>query len=194
MIRSTLESIRARLDAFFKVPEPRPEDWVILSNFVDHEGRPYEHAKDKIVLFLAGIQHETIVSTHQRAASIGGGQFGVVAPPLYINLHILLVANFYDKNYAEGLEMISRTIGFFQQNPFFTHESMPELDPGIDKLTIEMMNLDLTQANYLMGMMGIKYLPSVLYRIRMLPFRSDAVSGVVPPARGLDSNQSPSPV
>lgn len=193
MIRSTLELVCAKLDAFFQASNPRAEEWVLLSNVVDHEGRVHEQTKNKIVVTLAGIQQETIISTHQRAIPIGGGQYGVVSPPLYVNLLVLFVANFGDSNYKDGLGMISSTMGFFQQNPYFTHDNMPDLDPAIDKLTMEMTSLDLTQSNYLMGMMGLKYLPAVLYRIRTIPFRSDAISGVVPPARGADTNQAPDP-
>lgn len=190
-IRSTLERIRALLDMSLKVSDPRTEDWVIVSNVVDHAGRLHESAKDKIVIFLAGIQHETVISTHNRTASIGNDKFGVIAPPLYINLLVVFFANFYDKNYGEGLAMIARTIGFFQQTPYFTRENMPDLDPAINKLTLEMVNLDLTQTNYLMGLMGTKYLPSVAYRIRMIPFRSDAISGVVASVQGRGLNEEP---
>lgn len=191
VIRSTLERIGATLDASLKVSDPRTEDWVIVSNVVDHAGRLHETAKDKIVVFLAGIQHETVISTHNRTAPIGNDKFGVVTPPLYINLLVVFFANFYDKNYGEGLGMISRTIGFFQQTPYFTRDNLPDLDPAIDKLTLEMMNLDLTQTNYLMGLMGTKYLPAVMYRIRMIPFRGDAISGIVPPARAGVLNGAP---
>jgi hypothetical protein len=193
MIRSTLEIVSAKLDAFFQASNPRTEEWVLLSNVIDHEGRAHEQAKNKIVVSLAGIQHETIISTHQRTIPVGGGQYGVVSPPLYVNLLVLFVANFNDQNYKDGLGMLGSTISFFQQNPYLSHDNTPNLDPAIEKLTIEMMNVDLTQSNYLMGMMGLKYLPAVLYRLRTLPFRSDAISGVVPPARGADTNQAPDP-
>lgn len=190
-LRSTLELICAKLESSLKVSAPRPEPLVILSNVVDHEGHVYEAAKNKLVVSLAGIQHDTTISTRSRTAPIGADQYGVVSPPIYINLLVLFVANFYDQNYADGLDMISRTIGFFQQTPFFTHESLPDLDTAIDKITLEMLNLDLTQANYLMSMAGIKYLPAVLYRLRMIPFQSDAIAGVVPPAKGPLLNEAP---
>lgn len=193
MIRSTLEILRARLDASFKAADPRDEDWVILSNLVDHDGHPNEAARNKVVVCLAGIQHETVISTHQRTTPLAGGQHGVVSPPLYVNLLVLFIANFSEKNYPEGLSMIARTIGFFQQVPYLTHDNAPDLAPSIDKLSLEMMNLDLTQANYLLGMMGIKYLPAVLYRVRTIPFRGDAISAIVPPARRLDTNPAPDP-
>jgi hypothetical protein len=188
-IQSTLELVRARLDSFFKVSDPRTEDWVILSNVVDHEGRPYEAAKDKIVVFLAGIQPETVIGTHARTVNLGSSQFGTIPQPVYINLLVLFYANFYDKNYPDALGMISRTIGFFQQTPLFTRDTLPDLDPTIEKISLELVSLDVTQANYLMAMLGAKYLPSVLYRLRMIPFRSDAIAAVVAPARNMRTNE-----
>ena len=35
-----------------------------------------------------------------------------------------------------------------------------------------------------MGLLGTKYLPSVYYKVRLLPFQADAMSGVVPAAQG----------
>jgi hypothetical protein len=179
-IAATLRLIQKRLDAFLKASDPRPEGWVILSNPVDHEGRAYEATRDKLVVVLAGIQHETVISTHNRPASLAGGQYNIAPPPIYINLSVLFLANFYDKSYAQGLETIASTIGYFQRNPVLTHENAPDLDPSIEKITMEMVNLDLAQTNNLMTMLGVRYLPAVLYRLRTLPFRTDALGTVVP--------------
>ena len=138
-------------------------------------------------MFLANIQHETIISTYNRTTPVKDDQYAVVAPPLYIDLFVLFFANFYDKNYTEGLGMIARTISFFQQNPWFTHNNLPGLDPVIDKLTFEFTNLEVTGVNYLMGLTGAKYLPSAFYKVRMIPFTSDAVQGQVPAAQGVQS-------
>lgn len=186
-IQTTLELIRQKLNEYFRNADPKEEDWVILSNVVNHEGHPYEQAKDKVVMFLTNIQHETTISTYNRAVPVKGDQYALVAPPLYINLFVLFFANFYDKNYPEGLGMISRTISFFQQNPWFTHDNLPGMDPIIDKLTFEMTNLDMTALNYLMGLMGTKYLPSAFYKIRMIPFDSQAMQGQVPAAQGVQT-------
>jgi hypothetical protein len=186
-IHTTLELIRQKLNEFFRNTDPKEDDWVILSNIVDHEGRVYEPAKDKVVMFLANIQHETIISTYNRTTPVKDDQYAVVAPPLYIDLYVLFFANFYDKNYTEGLGMISRTISFFQQNPWFTHNNLPGLDPVIDKLTFEFTNLEVTGLNYLMGLTGAKYLPSVFYKVRMIPFTSDAIQAQVPAAQGVQT-------
>lgn len=192
MINKVLELIRTQLNGFFQNIDRPGDDWVILSNVVDHEGRPFEDAKGKIVMFLANITHETTVSTYNSTARAKSGSgFVAVQPPLYINLFVLFFANFYDKQYCDGLQMISRTIGFFQQNPIFTHDTMPDLDASINKLTIEMTNLDLMEVNYLMGALGAKYLPSVFYKLRMIPFAGGAMQAEVPAARGLKTPEAP---
>ena len=91
-----------------------------------------------------------------------------------IAMLVLFYANFSEQNYAEGLSLISKTLSFFQQTPWFTHANLPELDPGIDKLAFELMNLDLAELNLLFGMMGARYLPSVYYKVRVVPFQTGA--------------------
>jgi hypothetical protein len=160
---------------------------VILANIVDHDGRPYAAAKDKIVMVLVNIKHETVISTYTAAVRTKGSAYAVVPTPLYIDLYVLFFANFYNENYRQGLAMISRTISFFQQNSWFTADNLPDLPPVIDKLTLEITNLDLVELNYLMGMIGVKYLPSVFYKLRMLPFAGEAIEGVTPAIAGGDA-------
>ncbi|MCP4547333.1 MAG: DUF4255 domain-containing protein, partial [bacterium] len=187
LILPALELIRDKMNEFFRHAVPRDEPWVILSNLGDHQGQIYDKTRDKVVMFLANIQRETTVSTYHPSVPIADHEYAVVAPPLYVDLFLLFLANFYDKTYHEGLMAISRTINFFQQHPWFTHESLPNLDPDIEKLTFELINLEITDLNYLMGLAGTKYLPSVYYKVRMIPFRSDAIERRVSPVRDVET-------
>lgn len=192
LIQDTLELIRQRLNEYFQVADPAVEDWVILSNLVDQDGHSFEAARNKIVIFLANIQHDTTIGTWNAAAPSGANRFAVIQPTLYINLFLLFFANFSGQNYPQGLGMISRTIQFFQENPFFTHQNLPDLPPPIDKLAFEFTNLDAVGLNYLMGLAGVKYLPSVYYKVRMIPFQSDAIQQQVAAAQGYEAPQRPS--
>jgi hypothetical protein len=190
-IRHVLELVRQRLNEALRNALPRTEDWVVLSNLVDVDGRAYEGAKDKLVMFLANIQHETVISTYTRTQPAKDDRYAVVAPPLYIDLYLLFMANFQDRTYAEGLALISRTISFFQQNPYFTPDSLPGLPADITKLQFEFTNVELTELNYLMGLAGVKYLPSVYYKVRLLPFADDALLATVPGVSGLRTPGEP---
>jgi hypothetical protein len=184
-LRGTLEQIRRRLNEFINAAHPRPGEWVRLSNLTDDSGNPPESIKDNLVLVVANIQKETTVSTYNSATPIRSDSFAIVSPPLYIDLFVLLYANFSEQTYPEGLAIIGRAISFFQQNLWFTHSTLPGLDPAIDRLTFELTNLDLVELNLLFGMMGAHYLPSVYYKVRMFPFQSGAVQAEVPAAQGV---------
>jgi len=50
------------------------------------------------------------------------------------------------------------------------HSNTPQLSPKIEKLTFEIVNLDMQSLNQLWGTIGGKYMPSILYKVRMLSF------------------------
>jgi hypothetical protein len=190
-IRQTLEAVAARLDEFIRAAAGGTGDWVVISNLVDAEGRAAERARRKLVMFLAGIQKETVVSTYTAAVPAGGTGYAIVAPPLYVDLYVLLVANFDDEVYAEGLEVISLAISFFQQNPSFTPDTLPSLPPTIDRLSFEMTNLGPLDLSYVMGLAGVKYLPSAYYRVRLLPFQAGAIQRQEPAVQGVETPGDP---
>lgn len=88
----------------------------------------------------------------------------------------MFMSNFMEKKYSDGLAILSRLISFFQQSPYFTRDNAPQLAPVIDKLTLEFENLSPVDVNYVMSMLGTRYLPSAFYKMRMLPFASTAMT------------------
>lgn len=141
-------------------------------------------------MILYNITRENLVSTYTPAKA-GGDSFAIVQPPIYIDLHLMFMANFTDRSYADGLEAISRIIAFFQQNPWFTQANAPDLDRDLDKITLELASLDPVEVNYIMGMLGTKYLPSVFYKLRMLPFASTAMQARTYPVGGGSIAETP---
>lgn len=195
LIYSSLEEIRSKFNLFlFDLMNPAKRNkvsdpFVVLSNIVDNEGAVVPKIKNSIVMTLANIQHETTISTFNRTQPINETTYAATSKPIYINLYVMFYANF--DLYSQALQFISRTISYFQQTPCFTHDTLPSLNDSVDKLTFELTNLDLTELNYLMGQMGVKYMPSVYYKIRMLAFDSDMVVETVPAVRGIQTPESP---
>lgn len=193
-IRATLEAVRQRMNEFMQAAMPRPgEEWVVLSNLVDAEGKAYDGARNRVVMFLANVQKETTISTARGMVPAGDSQYSQVAPPLYVDLYVLVTANFYDAGYTEGLTALTQAISFFQQNPWFTPATLPGLPPGVDKLTWEMANLEPMGLSYVMGLAGIKYLPSAYYKVRMLPFQGGATQAQLPAVQGVQATGAPAP-
>jgi hypothetical protein len=184
IIGNTLVQVLGVLNEYFRAAVLASEDWVVLSNVVEQDGTPVELATNKVVMLIANVQHDTTVGTWNPAAPLNSTTFGLVPPPLYLNLYLLFYANFSGKNYPQGIDMISLVLQYFQANPCFNHDNLPGLPPQVEKLAFEISNLDPMGLNYLMSSIGTKYLPSAYYRVRMIPLSSTTLYQQVPAAAG----------
>ncbi|MBY6263642.1 DUF4255 domain-containing protein [Azospirillum sp. 412522] len=182
-IRNVLEITRRLSNQYLNNTDPRSDGWVELTSIVGHDGKQNEGAKDKVVLMLYNMTRENTISTYNSAQK-ENKNYSIVSPPIYIDLHIIFMSNFSEKHYPTGLTAISRIISYFQQNPYLTHANTPDLDPSVDKISFELSSLSPVDVNYVMGMLGTKYLPSVFYKLRLIPFASGAMSAVAYPAAG----------
>ena len=170
MLQSTLDQLRARLEAALQISDPRDEEWVALTNPVDLDGSVLEMARNKIVMMLAGLQSDPTVGNFPATIPAAGAR---VTPPLHLNAFVVLLANFTGSDYPTGLRMISRTIAFLHQNPFFIPDPLPGSPAEVDNIVLDFVNLDLEQTSDLMAMLGLKYLPLALYRMKNLAFTDD---------------------
>lgn len=167
-LRNALEIICRLANDYLENMDHRHEPWVTLISMVDHTGGINERIRNKIVMAVHNITQETIISSYQRAQ--GDPAAAVVSPPLYLDVHLVFTAYFTDVHYAEGLAQLSRLIGFFQSNPWFSRDRVPDLDPSFDKLSLAFESLSPAELRDVMGMLGTKYLPSVFYKLRMIPY------------------------
>ena len=182
IIRNALQTICDLANSFLENLDPRGDDWIVLTSLVDHDGAINQPARDKIVMTVYNISREPTVSTYVpttggRSGTQAGDALAVISPPLYLDVHLMFMANFAEAHYADGLAALSRLIGYFQQTPYFTHDNARALSDDIDKLTMDFESLGPVEVNYVMGMLGTRYFPSAFYKLRMLPFVSTAMQG-----------------
>ncbi|WP_337846187.1 DUF4255 domain-containing protein [Sphingomonas sp.] len=182
LIRNALETICALANAYLENLDRRDDAWVSLTSLVDHGGALNQGARDKIIMCVYNITRETTISTYQPTLSSGrnmdpAAALAIVCPPLFIDIHLMFMANFTEKNYGDGLAALSRLIAYFQQTPYYDAANAPMLAHAFDKLTLEFENLSPVDVNYVMSMLGTRYLPSAFYKLRMIPFASTAMQG-----------------
>jgi hypothetical protein len=87
-------------------------------------------------------------------------------PKVFLNLYVLFISNKSD--YEESLKNLSYIIQFFQSSNVFDGIRNPNLDPRIEKLISDLISMNFEQMNHLWGMLGGKYVPSVLYKVRTI--------------------------
>jgi hypothetical protein len=165
MVEQVLELLQRTLNDFLESKGLGP-DTVVISNIREHDGRVVL-ANDKIALVLINMVHEQVTSNRGVGPNAGHANRS-----LDINLFVLFFANFQGNQYAHGLTMISETISCFQQTPLLTRVHAADLPPSIDKLALEYTNLNISELDDVMRMLGVRYLPSVCYKVKTLPFTS----------------------
>lgn len=179
LIRNALEAICSLANTYLENLDRRGDSWISLTSLVDHNGSLNQGARDKIIMCVYNITRETTISTYKSTVSNTNTKspdsLAVISPPLYIDIHLMFMANFTEKNYTDGLSALSRLIGYFQQTPFYDQSNAPGLATGLEKLTLEFENLSPVDVNYVMSMLGTRYLPSAFYKLRMIPFVSSAM-------------------
>lgn len=182
LLKNALETVYGLASMYLENIDHRGDGWLTLTSLVGHNGALNQNASDKIVMCVYNITRETTVNTYQRNMAASQNErpsdaYAIVNPPLFLDVHLMFMANFAESKYGDGLAVLSRLISFFQQAPYFNRDNAPQLAPEIDKLTLEFENLNPVDVNYVMGMLGTRYLPSAFYKLRMIPFKGTAMTG-----------------
>jgi hypothetical protein len=142
-----------------------------------------------ISLILVNVEEEHAVRpADPYRRSLADGTEQRVLPPIHLNLYVLFVARFSD--YQQSLRYISLILQFFVIRRVLDHENTPALDAQIEKLTMELLTLPLSEQNNLWGVLRTSYQPSLLYKARMVVFQ-DEDGVVVPPAAEPRTRVSP---
>jgi hypothetical protein len=181
MIAAAITQIAKELNQWLRRGLETSEDLVVVSNLVGVDGTVVPQATDRLVVFLVNVERDPALARAPARQVVGLGRIGTGLPPVHLNLLVMFAANFSGSNYPEALKLISNTVAFFQSRPVFDHHNTPGLDRDIDRLVLELEDLNTTDLTNLWGMLTGHYLPSVLYRVRLLQIDSAHLADQLPP-------------
>ncbi|MCG8474522.1 MAG: DUF4255 domain-containing protein [Cytophagales bacterium] len=179
MIHNVIPVIANELNNYLASEFDFDEAKVLVSNIVNQDGAVAFEGTNKLLCTLVNIEEEKLQAGGMNYKRIGS-KIGMVNPPVRISLKLLFSAHFTGKNYVEALKIISYVVRFFQRKSVFTRNNTPRLSENVDQLTFELMTLEMNEISHLWGMMGAKYMPSVLYKVQMLSFDDSLVKEEVP--------------
>jgi hypothetical protein len=194
MIDAALSLMARQLNEHLRRRFQLSEDLAVLSNLLEQNGTSVPLVANKLVLFLAGVERDAIA---HRAPGVRLGlqdQQLATGEPVYLNLLVMCAANFSGGNYPEALKFLSSAIAFFQSHQVLDQHTAPGLDARLERLMLSIENLSSSEMHSLWGIHSGRYLPSVLYRVRMISLDGQHVTGRDSSVRGIDTGTSPSQV
>lgn len=182
MLRTALEFIKRELDAYMvdrenDIANYSPGNIVDLKSIVSVTGNTEFDNNKHIMMMLAGIEEERRFGKHPYIVPADNNNFSRLNPPVELDLFVLFIA--FNNNYETALRDVSDVIAFFQSNSVFDEQRYPGLNAGvvdptnkpwqmIDRLSFRLLNFSFELQNNLWGMLGGKYIPSVIYKMNML--------------------------
>lgn len=166
MIDTALLQIATSLNEALRRSLGVAEDLAALSSLHEPDGSLASQATGRLSMFLVNIERDALSGTGSRVAPTA--RVALSPAPVCLNLQVIFAACFDARRHVESLRLLSAVIGFFQSRPVLDHHNTPELDPRIDRLALDIQNLSFAELANLWGLLGGKYLPSVLYRVRMV--------------------------
>ncbi|WP_297845786.1 DUF4255 domain-containing protein [Pseudomonas sp.] len=170
MIDVTLQYLTQRLNQYLVTRAGLDGNIVVLNKLSNIDMSQPKENFNKVIVTLINLECE-------RNKQFSGGlrpgidQSNQVNPAIYLNLDILVSANF--DNYSEGLKFLTWAIGFFQESRVLDHTNDPLMPSGLESLGLEFENSPSAKIENLWAAMGVSYLPSVMYKIRHVPVESE---------------------
>lgn len=129
-----------------------------------------------IMISLINIE-ENRISRDPKNYIQSGSQIQLKNPAVHLNLTLLFTALTSVRGYEFALKNLQDVILFFQGKYVFDQLNTPDMDKGIEKLILEMMSLNTEQLNHIWSILGGKYHPSVIYRVKMITIDSVSPQG-----------------
>lgn len=178
MLSEAMKFITDQLSEFLKRKTLASHSVVKLSGLVTPEGGISVTDSNTLVISVVNIAEEGSIA-NQPHINRHNSKLIKQTPPVYLNVYVLISALFKEDQYSVGLQWLSLAINFFQQHPFFDSKST-SMPKGIDKLSFELVNLDIDNMSRFWGALGARYQPSIIYKMRMLKFSGASIEAVVP--------------
>src|SRR6185437_5164093 len=182
MIHDALDFLRSRLNEYLNLKlDPTGNglgNFVQLANVAWNDSESQSTSTDgsnfNAFITLVNVEEDRISRPQENTARNNNGTV-YKNPKMYLNLYLLFAVNL--SSYYESLKRLSYIIQFFQYQNVFTSLSTPDLPVGVEKLILDLDTLSFQDLNNLWGIMGSKYLPSVLYKVRLVTISEEFVMG-----------------
>ena len=174
MIGKVLGFLKNQLNVYLELksgrqPTEATEDIVV---FLKDTGDATTFELGAVSVLLINVEKENILRSADPFTTVdSNGVSRKVQPEIRLNLYVLFVAHF--NQYEEGLTYLSLIIKYFLRNRLFNHHNTPALSDEVEQLVMELVTLPFSEQNEVWNALRTAYLPSVLYKVKMVVFRDE---------------------
>ena len=157
-----------------------------------NDGDEFLETKSSIVLSVVNIQEDKTLKNQSiyRVKKVDKTVETVAHPPQYLNISLLFTSYSKEQSkYLDGLEKLQFIIEYFQINnsfyfenitkkliTYFSFKNLPAVEKeNYSKITLMSVSLTMEQLNQMWSYLGSRYMPSILFEMRVLPIQKNEI-------------------
>ena len=167
MIDSAIFAIVEELNSSLNIKFRLNENRVVASNLLNLDGSLSLKDENRIVVSLVNLEEEKTATPNGFGVPVNGQNH-----PVHLNLYVLFYSLFNEKLYEESLKFISKKV--------FTPNNTTGLDNKIEKILVEISNMTFHEQSNVLSVLGAKYAPCVLYKMRTISIEESTLEYTIP--------------
>ena len=193
MIMDALFLIKSELNDYIRQRlNPEKPEHIFLSNIVDGNGNSLS-PEDEISITLTSIEEEA-TNKEQRCNRIRQDKtYSFTEPEIRLNLYVIVSVR-PGKNtggstkYVDALARLSMVAVFFQSHPYFDQSRIrnPNVSDNLKRVIVDLHSVSFEAQSYIWGTHGGHYIPSLLYKVRLIHILEDTITKEVPVVETVD--------
>lgn len=163
MIKSTLEYLKTRLESYSDSLSQLEQFKVGIGNVAmigESNSAGGTNLREGVIITVVNVEEEKTLKNHPVYVR-EGDDVKKYRPTIHLNVYVLFSSA--ESDYERGLVWIDKVLIFFQKYNVF----VPPVGK-VERVTMELVSLSFEQQNHMWAIMGSKYLPSVLYKLRLI--------------------------
>ena len=183
VIHDALQFLRVKVNSYNNNVSPIVE---IMNISGLNDGDQFVNSTTPIILSVVNIEHDKTAknpNTYLPYTSQGNTVKKYKNPAQNLIISLLFSAYAKEKEttrYEDGIKKLEHVIRCLQEQDVFYINGTTEVDPGTEnhtKLILDMESLKISELNQLWSILGNKYMPSVLYKMRMISIQHEDSDG-----------------
>lgn len=183
MISQFIELIKNDLNLFIKNKKGVDASFVLFANLNNILENSDATAENKIVISIVNIEEEKLLQNPDNYIATKTS-VTYKKPALWLNVICLFTFYSKDKESYQGVDLLENVVQYFQTRPRLDKNTVIDtaaFPSIIEDIRAEFVSLNYEQTNYLWGLFGGKYQPSVVYKFKALPIDNlDEIDGGPP--------------
>jgi hypothetical protein len=178
IIYRAVDFLTSGLNQYLRIKFDSPvADFAVAGNvsaLQDATGAGAASLNDRIIVSLINVEEDRISKNPENMVRMQTGMI-FKNPKVFLNLYILFAAHRH--TYRESLISLSFVVQFFQYHNVFNRNNSPGMFAQIEKMIPDLVTLNFEQMNQVWSILGGKYIPSVLYKIRLVSIDEGIMEG-----------------